>query len=183
MDGYVNELTHQAGDYVQDGEQLAVISDSKSFVFVLNVPYEYKQYISTGKKVEVILPDRESLAGIISGALPFVDSLSQTQAVSIKVNSSHAIPVNLVAQVKIIKYDKAAVAVLDKKAVLSDETQQEFWVMKLINDSTAVKVPVKTGIESGNKIEIVTPDFQPNDRFIISGNYGLADTAKVAVDK
>ncbi|MEO5501945.1 MAG: RND transporter, partial [Ginsengibacter sp.] len=121
--------------------------------------------------------------GIISGALPFVDSLSQTQAVSIKVNSSHAIPVNLVAQVKIIKYDKAAVAVLDKKAVLSDETQQEFWVMKLINDSTAVKVPVKTGIESGNKIEIVTPDFQPNDRFIISGNYGLADTAKVAVDK
>ncbi|MEP7079599.1 MAG: efflux RND transporter periplasmic adaptor subunit [Ginsengibacter sp.] len=183
VDGYVNELTHQAGDYVQDGEQLAVISDSKSFVFVLNVPYEYKQYISTGKKVEVILPDRESLAGIISGALPFVDSLSQTQAVSIKVNSSHAIPVNLVAQVKIIKYDKAAVAVLDKKAVLSDETQQEFWVMKLINDSTAVKVPVKTGIESGNKIEIVTPDFQPNDRFIISGNYGLADTAKVAVDK
>ncbi|MEO6868912.1 MAG: HlyD family efflux transporter periplasmic adaptor subunit [Ginsengibacter sp.] len=183
VDGFVNELTHQAGDYVQDGEQLAVISDSKSFVFVLNVPYEYKQYISTGKKVEVILPDRESLAGIISGALPFVDSLSQTQAVSIKVNSSHAIPVNLVAQVKIIKYDKAAVAVLDKKAVLSDETQQEFWVMKLINDSTAVKVPVKTGIESGNKIEIVTPDFQPNDRFIISGNYGLADTAKVAVDK
>jgi multidrug efflux pump subunit AcrA (membrane-fusion protein) len=131
----------------------------------------------------VILPNKETLAGTISGSLPFVDSLSQTQAVSIKVNTSHTIPVNLVAQVKIIKYEKSAVAVLDKKAVLSDETQQDFWVMKLINDSTAVKVPVKTGIESGNKIEIVTPDFQPNDRFIISGNYGLADTAKVIVDK
>jgi multidrug efflux pump subunit AcrA (membrane-fusion protein) len=183
VDGYVNELNHQAGDYVQDGEQLAIISDSKSFVFVLNVPYEYQPYITTGKKVEVILPNKETLAGTISGSLPFVDSLSQTQAVSIKVNTSHTIPVNLVAQVKIIKYEKSAVAVLDKKAVLSDETQQDFWVMKLINDSTAVKVPVKTGIESGNKIEIVTPDFQPNDRFIISGNYGLADTAKVIVDK
>ncbi len=183
VDGYVNELNHQAGDYVQDGEQLAIISDSKSFVFVLNVPYEYKPYISTGKIVEVILPDSERLAGTISGSLPFVDSLSQTQAVSIKVNTSHTIPVNLVAQVKIIKYDKSAVAVLEKKAVLSDETQQEFWVMKLINDSTAVKIPVKTGIESGNKIEIVTPDFQPKDRFIITGNYGLADTAKVVVDK
>ena len=183
VDGYVNELSHQAGDYVQDGEQLAIISDSKSFVFVLNVPYEYQPYITTGKKVEVILPNKETLAGTISGSLPFVDSLSQTQAVSIKVNTSHTIPVNLVAQVKIIKYEKSAVAVLDKKAVLSDETQQDFWVMKLINDSTAVKVPVKTGIESGNKIEIVTPDFQPNDRFIISGNYGLADTAKVIVDK
>ncbi len=183
VDGYVNELNHQAGDYVQDGEQLAVISDTRSFVFVLNVPYEYQPYITTGKMVEVILPNNETLAGTVSASLPFVDSLSQTQAVSIKVNARHSIPVNLVARVKIIKYDKPAVAVLDKKAVLSDETQQEFWVMKMINDSTAVKMPVKTGIESGNKIEIVTPDFQPNDRFVISGNYGLPDTAKVIVEK
>ena len=183
VDGYVNELNHQAGDYVQDGEQLAVISDTRSFVFVLNVPYQYQPYITTGKSVAVILPNNETLAGTISATLPFVDSLSQTQAVSIKVNTSHTIPVNLVARVKIIKYDKPAVAVLDKKAVLADQTQQEFWVMKLINDSTAVKVPVKTGIESGDKIEITTPDFQPNDRFIISGNYGLSDTAKIVVDK
>ncbi len=30
--------------------------------------------------------------------------------------------------------------VLPKQAVLGNETQTEFWVMKLINDSTAVKV-------------------------------------------
>lgn len=183
VDGYVNELSHQAGDYVQDGEQLALISDTKSFVFVLNVPYQYQPYINQGKNVEVILPDNETLAGTISGTLPFVDSLSQTQAVSIKVNTTHTIPVNLVARVKIIKYDKAAVATLDKKAVLADQTQQDFWVMKLINDSTAVKVPVKTGIDSEDKIEIVSPTFQPNDRFIISGNYGLPDTARIVIDK
>ena len=39
--GYVVQINHQAGDYVQDGEQLAVINDSKSFVFVMNVPYQY----------------------------------------------------------------------------------------------------------------------------------------------
>src|SRR5438046_10105874 len=39
--GYVTELNHQAGDYVQDGEQLAVISDTKSFVFLMDLPYEY----------------------------------------------------------------------------------------------------------------------------------------------
>jgi hypothetical protein len=29
------------------------------------------------------------------------------------------------------------------KPVLADETQKDFWVMKMIDDSTAVKVPFK----------------------------------------
>ncbi|MFI5187663.1 MAG: biotin/lipoyl-binding protein, partial [Chitinophagales bacterium] len=43
--GYITELPHQAGDYVQDGEQLAVISNSKSFGFILNLPYELRRYV------------------------------------------------------------------------------------------------------------------------------------------
>src|SRR5436190_1655608 len=31
QDGYITSLNHQIGDYVQDGEQLAVISNSESF--------------------------------------------------------------------------------------------------------------------------------------------------------
>src|SRR4051812_34310363 len=38
--GHITEVNHQVGDYVQDGEQLAVINDVNSFVFVLNLPYE-----------------------------------------------------------------------------------------------------------------------------------------------
>jgi hypothetical protein len=49
-----------------------------------------------------------------------VDSVSQTQAVSLKVNSPHPIPVNLVAKVKIVKVSKTAAMSLDKKAVLTD---------------------------------------------------------------
>ena len=32
--GYISQVNHQPGDYVQDGEQLAVISDAGSFVFI-----------------------------------------------------------------------------------------------------------------------------------------------------
>jgi multidrug efflux pump subunit AcrA (membrane-fusion protein) len=181
--GYVTEVDHQAGDYVQDGEQLAVINDSKSFVFVMNVPYEYNQYVSLGKQVQLTLPDGEHLLGTVQKSLPMVDSVSQTQAVSLKVNSPHSIPVNLVAKVKIVKMAKTAGAILDKKAVLSDETLNTFWVMKMINDSTAVKVPVKKGIETGSKVEIISPVFSPQDKILLSGNYGLADTALVIVHK
>lgn len=177
--GYVMQINHLAGDYVQDGEQLAVINDSKSFVFVMNVPYEYKQYISTGKQVQVTLPDGEKLPGTIKPSLPMMDSASQTQAVSLYVNSPHPIPVNLVAKVRIVKESKTAAQTLDKKAVLSDETKTNFWVMKMTNDSTAIKVPVKTGIETVDKVEIISPEFQPKDKILLTGNYGLADTAKV----
>ncbi len=177
--GYVTELNHQAGDYVQDGEQLAAINDSKSFVFVMNVPYEYKPYVTIGKQVALTLPDGERLLGTVQSSLPMVDSVSQTQAISLKVNSPHSIPVNLVAKVKIIKVSKASAATLEKKAVLTDETQANFWVMRMINDSTAVKVPVKTGIETGDKVEIISPEFSMQDKILLTGNYGLADTVLV----
>jgi multidrug efflux pump subunit AcrA (membrane-fusion protein) len=179
--GFIAELNHQEGDYVQDGEQLAVISDSKSFVFIMNVPYEQRSYVSTGKQVQITLPDGERVQGIVQLPMPTMDSSSQTQSVALRVNLPHTIPQNLVAKVKIVKVAKAAASSLPKKAVLSNETLSEFWVMKMINDTTAIKVPVKTGIETGEKVEIVSPGFSPQDRILLSGNYGLPDTALVIV--
>lgn len=180
--GYVADINHQAGDYVQDGEQLAVIYDSKSFVFIMNVPYQYHEYVAAGKQVAITLPDGEHLSGTVKASLPVVDSVSQTQVVALRINSSHNIPVNLVAKVKIIKTSKTAAVVVDKKAVLSDESLSNFWVMKMINDSTAVKVPIKKGIESGDKVEILSPEFSPTDKILLTGNYGLSDTAFVKVE-
>jgi multidrug efflux pump subunit AcrA (membrane-fusion protein) len=181
--GFIAELDHQPGDYVQDGEQLAVITDSKSFVFIMNVPYEDRPYTSIGKKVEVLLPDSEHLAGTISSAMPMIDSVSQTQSYSIKVETTHSIPQNLVAKVKIVKASKSATVTVPKQSILSNETQTAFWVMKMIDDTTAVKVPVKTGIETGDRVEILSPDFSPQDKILLSGNYGLPDTALVIVNK
>ena len=180
LSGYITELDHQAGDYVQDGEQLAIISDMNSFVFVMNVPYEFQPYITPNKQVEVTLPNGERMLGRVGASLPFVDSLSQTQSVAIKVDSRKPIPQNLVAKVRIIKTSKAAASSLLKGAVLSDETQSSYWVMQMINDSTAVKVPVKIGIQTIDKIEILSPVFKPTDKIVLSGNYGLGDTAKVS---
>ncbi|HET7115210.1 MAG TPA: efflux RND transporter periplasmic adaptor subunit [Hanamia sp.] len=181
VSGYVMQLNHQAGDYVQDGEQLAVISDSKSFVFVMNVPYEDKPYISIGKHVDVILPDAERLDGTIASSLPLIDSVSQTQSYSIRVNAQHTIPQNLIAKVKILKTSISDAQTLPRQSVLSDQTQTMYWVMKLINDSTAVKVPVRTGIEKGDTIQILSPQFSKDTKILLSGNYGLPDTASVIV--
>lgn len=179
--GYVTQLNHQQGDYVQDGEQLAVISDRSSFVFVMQLPYELRAYVKNNQDVQLVLPGGEKLMAQVSSSMPAVDSLSQTQGIVLKVNSANPIPENLVAKARIIKSIRPHTVSLPKSAILSNETQTEFWVMKLINPTTAVKTAITKGIEAGGRVEILTPKFSPGDKIVATGNYGLADTAKVKI--
>lgn len=180
-DGFISQVDKQAGDYVQDGDQLAVITDTRSFVFLLNMPYELRPYIIGKRSLELILPDGEKLMGTISSPIPTMDPGSQTQSIILRVKSSHAIPENLIATVKLIKSSKTSGYSLPKSAVLTDETQTAFWVMKMQNDSVAVKTPVKKGIENDDRIEILAPVFSATDKILVSGNFGLSDTAKVKI--
>lgn len=179
--GYITEVDHQNGDYVQDGEQLAVISDQKSFVFMLNLPYELRPNLRNQKTVALSLPDGELLKGEVSAIMPFIDSASQTQQIVLTVNPPHPLPENLIAKVRIIKTSKVNTLSLPKSAVLTNETESAYWVMKMINDSVAVKIPVTKGIETDSSIEILSPRFLPTDRILVTGNYGLDDTAKVKI--
>jgi multidrug efflux pump subunit AcrA (membrane-fusion protein) len=178
--GYISEVNHQPGDYVQEGEQLATINDLNSFVFILNLPYELRPYVLNRKTVELLLPDGKSMTGIISSVMPTVDSVSQTQNVIIKVNEKN-LPVNLIAKVRVIKSAKLNAISLPRQSILSDETQTNFWVMKVIDSITAVKVPVTKGTEVNGRVEILSPAFSTNDKFLLTGNYGLEDTAKIKI--
>lgn len=181
--GFVSELNHQPGDYVQDGDQLAIITDTHSFVFLLDLPYELRKYVLGKKSIQIILPDNEQLTGYISGDMHTIDPSSQMQKVILQVSPNHPVPENLVGRVVILKNNERMVPVLPKEAVVSNEMQDEFWVMKLSSDSLAVKVPVKKGLESNGWIEIISPQFSPTDKIIITGNYGLEDSSKVVVIK
>ncbi|UAY51254.1 efflux RND transporter periplasmic adaptor subunit [Ferruginibacter albus] len=179
--GFISQIDHQSGEYVQDGEQLAVITDTKSFAFLLDMPYELRPYLLNKKSLEINLPDGEKLTGIISGNMPTMDAASQTQKIILKINVSHPIPENLIAKVRVIKSSKNNTSSLPRAAVLTDETQSDFWVMKMIDSTTAVKVPVKKGIETTDKIEILSPVFSSTDKILLTGNYSLPDTAKVQI--
>jgi multidrug efflux pump subunit AcrA (membrane-fusion protein) len=181
--GFITTISHQKGDYVQDGEALAVISNQNSFVFLLDLPYELRGLVSSHQNVALTLPDGEKVAGTITGSLPAVDSIAQTQRMIISVNTSHAIPEGLIAKALLTKMSRPNAQVVPRSAVLTNETEDQFWVMKLINDSTAVKTSIKKGMENEQLIEILNPVFNTSDRIISVGNYGIADTAKIKVVK
>lgn len=183
VSGFISQVDHQSGDYVLDGDPLAVITDTKSFVFLMDMPYELKPYVINKKQLQMMLPDGELLMASVAGTLPSMDPSSQTQRIILKVNSRHTLPENLTAKVRIVKSFSAGGNSLPKAAVLTNETQTEFWIMKMLNDSVAAKVLVKKGIEAQERIEIISPVLYPADRVLITGNYGLNDTAKVQIVK
>lgn len=178
--GYITMINHQAGDYVQEGEILAGIADQNSFGFMLSLPYEDRQLLAAQKNIIIQLPDSTRLQGTVAQIMPEMDSVSQTQQVFIKTHGNQPVPTGLVAQA-ILTRQTGRVISLPKPAVLSDESQQHFWVMKLINDSTAIKIPIRKGIENDTRIAIISPQFSFTDSFILQGGYGLPDTASIYI--
>ncbi len=173
----------QTGDYILEGTQLCTIAESNDLAFQVNVPYEFTQFTKVGNPCTITLPDNSVHAAIITTPLTTMNSLAQTQTILAKSKESLFLPENLIVKIQVIKNIKGNKQIVSKPCVLSDEMMQEFWVMKLINDSTAVKVPVIIGNKNATEIEINSPNFNSNDRIIINGNYGLTDTASVKIIK
>lgn len=179
--GVVTELDFQTGDFVSEGDQVMVISNPASLMAELNVPFQFAGKINRNSQCNIILPDGNTLKAKITKIIPSIDQDSQTQKFLLEFVQKTDLPENLnVTAVVPVKTVKRAAAV-KKSAVLSNETLSEFWVMKAVNDSTAVRVDVRTGIGSDSLIQILSPELKPADRIIYSGGYGLPDTAKISI--
>jgi len=181
--GYVSQLSHAVNDYVQDGESLVTISDLSSLVFVLDLPYDLKPFLSLNKTVKLTLPGGEMIEGNPGVPYPVVDPASQTLSCIIHIRKGISVPENLIASVRYVTHSRSNAVIVPREAVLTNEVQDAFWIMRMSDSVTAVKVPVKKGLESADKIEILSPALSASDLILISGNYGLPDTALVVMEK
>ncbi len=181
--GVLTLLNYHTGDYVTAGEQIAEISNPSSLRIKLNVPYEDVLKVKIGNDCEINLPDGINVPGTIENNVPAVDPVTQTQIYYIKLKKYRSLPESLNVMVKIpFSHFKNTIA-LPKSSVMTDVTESNFWIMKLINDSTAIKVDVDKGIENDSLAQILSPKLNTTDRIILSGAYGLPDTAKVEIVK
>jgi multidrug efflux pump subunit AcrA (membrane-fusion protein) len=182
-DGVLTGLNYHQGDFISSGEQLAIISNPNSMRIEVNVPFEDASKVLIGNKCEIQLPGSEVLHGIIDRNIPRIDSATQTQTYYIKLVNYRQLPENLNLTVRIPFNQSHDVMVLPKSSLVTNVTQDSFWVMKLINDSTAVKANIKKGIENDSVVQVLNSQLKPEDKIILSGAYGLPDTAKVEIRK
>lgn len=182
--GIINEpITLGVGAYVTEGSRLCTLADNKDLLVLVNVPYEYHQLIKQGTLCKLFLPDNSQLDGSVFQIRPFISEISQTQEVLIKIKGNRQLPENMNLTASFLKAGKADIKLLPKKAILTNETQNEFWVMKIVHDSLAVIVPVETGIKNDSLVEITSLGLNPGDIVVLEGGYGLPDSSIVNIEK
>jgi multidrug efflux pump subunit AcrA (membrane-fusion protein) len=179
--GVLTGLDYNKGDFVSDGERIALISDPSSLRIKVSVPYQYSSKIKINSFCKVLLPDGRKIKAVVTRIIPEADSVTQNQIYLLNLELSESLPENLNVNALIPVRAVNNATVIPENAVLSDETLDHFWIMKLINDSTAVRIDINKGIESNGYIQIITPKLMSTDRIISEGAYGLTNTAKVRI--
>jgi len=149
----------------------------------VNVPFEYHNYVRAGEKCSIYLSDNSVIDGTVSRILPLVDEASQTQTALIKPEAGRSLPEKLNMIVKFTGKKHLQTFLVSKSSLMTDETQSQFWVMRVESGNRAIKVPVDRGIENDSIVEISSPSLNVADRIITDGAYGLPDSSVIETAK
>lgn len=182
--GTINALNiNSTGSYVMEGAELCNIIENKDLLVQVNVPFEYNSLAKPGTKCKLFLADNTSFVGIIFQVMPNIDEANQTQQILIKPRTNRALPENLNLMVQLVQSKKNHTCLVPKNVVMTNESQTEFWVMKIVNDKLAIKTPVTKGIENESIVEILSSDLKATDLIISDGAYGMNDSTIVKIIK
>jgi len=181
LSGQIKNLNVQAGDFVQSGDVLATCIRNNSMRIIVYVPVEKAAMVAKVKNCKLILPDGSTVGGRVSGKLPAAESQDQTEAYIVEPSKLIPLAENINLDVQFTAEQIQDALFVPESAVLGNEEQTSFWVMKLMNDSTCVKVPVEKGLEQDSLIQVIGNELTTNDKVITEGGYGLADSARVQI--
>lgn len=180
--GMINEpITLGVGAYVTEGSPLCNLVDVNDLLVAVNVPYEFHDLAKIGTNCQLFLPDHSQIDGAVFQIRPIIDEASQTQQILIKPKGKRQLPENLNLTATFQKSGSGETLLLPKKAILTNETQTEFWVMRVVQDSIAVIVPIEMGIRNDSLVEIISADLKISDLIILEGAYGLEDSSLVNI--
>tara|TARA_R110002033_G_scaffold36119_6_gene74428 strand:- start:3167 stop:4027 length:861 start_codon:yes stop_codon:yes gene_type:complete len=181
--GYINTLDiTEPGVYITEGNAMATIVKNEDIAIQVNAPFEYSKLLNSDNTINIELPNKDVIPATFFKAMPIVDPVSQTQQVLFKLKQYSPLPENLNVIVSLLSGEKKNGILLPKDVILTNETQDQYWIMKIDKDSLAIKVPVERGLENNDSIEILTPKLTFKDNIIQKGAYGLPDSTKVKID-
>ena len=171
----------ETGAYVVEGAPLCTVAENNDVMVQLNLPFEFNSLIRTGTICTLVLDENTKFEGTVYQILPTVDEANQTQQVLIKPHTNKQLPENLNLGVEILKSRHSKTCLVPREAIMTNETQTEFWVMKVVDNKLALKVPIKKGIEDDGLVEALSSDLKNADLVVSEGGYGLNDSTVVKI--
>lgn len=180
--GVISMLNIQKNDYVAEGDTLASISQPNSLVVQVNVPYEYEDSVHIGTLCDILLQNNETISAKITGRLPIMDAVAQSQTFLIALSNKN-LPENLNVRVKIIYKEAPKAMSIPHEALQTNEMLTEFWVMKIHNDTLAIRESVIPMLKNDSLVQIESQTVKLNDWIVTEGSYQMQDSTLVKIKK
>jgi len=178
--GWVSLRTISAGAVVTAGTEIATISDVSSIKLDFPVPETLLAAIRTGQTIEAraaAFPDRP-FRGTIADIDPVIDP--NTRAVTVRArlaNPDRALKPGMLLTVGIETAPRMSLSVPELAVVGEGDGR---FVYTLTPDGSAKRVPVRTGVRSEGRVEIVE-GLRPGQKVVTEGVVKLSDGMKVRV--
>ncbi|MDX1766441.1 efflux RND transporter periplasmic adaptor subunit [Arenibacter sp. NBRC 103722] len=180
--GVITILNVVKNDYVAEGDVLATVAQPRTLTVQVNIPYEYEDNIDIGTPCEIILQNEKAIFANITGILPVINPIAQSQNFLIALPDED-LPENLNVQVRTIyKENKNAISV-PHEALQTNELLTDFWVMKVVNDTLAIKEKVVPLLRNDSLVQIQSANLQLNDMVVTEGSYQMQDSTLVSIQK
>lgn len=176
--GVVVERQVQLGEYVVGGAAVARLVDTSAQEVRVRAPVDLAQYLAVDMPVLVRVGGKEHTHPI-SAFVPVGDEASRQLELRIAMDT-HALPVGTAVDVGMPSaMPRMAVAVQRDAVILRREGN---FVLRVGVDNKAERLPVMTGTEVGDLVE-VSGEVKPGDRLIVRGGERVEPGQAVSVQE
>ncbi len=179
INGSVADRAVYPGDIAPAGTPLLTVMDTSKVVVRLHIPQQQAVLLQLGQKATIRVPGLDKdVPAKVTVLSPALDPSSTTEEVWVEAdNPKGELKPGTTAQVSITAKTVANALVIPVAAILTGPNGQSS-VMVVKSDNRAYAQDVKTGIQQGTMIQVVS-GLQPGEPVIVSGQYGLPDKTKV----
>lgn len=178
--GVVTGKKADAGSMATPGMPLLTLEDTRRYRLEAPIPETHLSRLSVGSKVEIILdasPDKP-LPAVLSEIVPVVEPASRTFLAKADVSGT-GLRTGMVGRLR-FSAGKVTVLAVPQKAISRAGGFEGVFVVTA--DNVARLVMVKTGMQTGDRIEILS-GIDPGSRVAVSPLDKLADGARVEIRK
>jgi RND family efflux transporter MFP subunit len=171
FDGVVIKRRVDRGEWISEGETVAVIGKDDIIDIVAELPEQFIQYIKIGMQVSASA-NGNNFSGTVIAIVPKGDVATRTFPVKIRTPNHYSLIEGMSAKVTLPKGERNEALLVPRDAIISKFGQTVVFAVK---DSEAVMVPVQIigfdGLEAG----IASAGLKEEMLVVVEGNERLQD--------
>ncbi len=179
QNGIISELRVREGMHVKKSQEIMRLSDLDSVWLVVDVFERQADWVEVGQKARATLPYKpgKTWQGTVEYIYPTIDPKTRSLKVRLRFdNKSGELKPNMYADVKIFAKPRKKVLTVPREAVI--KTGKEQRVIVALGDGKFVPMKVRTGVETDDRIEIVS-GLKEGDNVVVSSQFMIDSEASV----